>query len=336
MFNKLISEIEALGEGTTLEIEIEVDENGFLDRQCPAEGCGQLFKIKLEDWESKVQEGAVFCAICGHESESGDWHTQEQTEFLQEVALAHLQGRLDDAILEDTRRFNQKNTSGFITMSMAYKPGARPVVIPVAAVEELRQEFSCEQCDCRYSALGAAFFCPACGHNSVENMFEQSLRATRKTVECTETIETAVAGEFDPDTARITVREIVENALGSLVSSFESYTEARFAAQPEAAGIEIRGNAFQNPDRASALFKQIVKIGYEDILQETEYSEFKLLFQRRHVLAHRDGIVDQQYIDNSGDSTYAIGQRLVIDPRSVLRLAHLMSMLARELNRHLK
>lgn len=54
----------------------------------------------------------------------------------------------------------------------------------------------------------------------------------------------------------------------------------------------------------------------------------RLLFQRRHVLSHRQGLVDQTYIDRSGDTTYAVGQRLVVRDADVLELADLLGKLA--------
>ena len=48
-----------------------------------------------------------------------------------------------------------------------------------------------------------------------------------------------------------------------------------------------------------------------------------LLFQRRHLIEHNNGMVDQKYIDKSGDNSYAVGQRLVVkgsDPLTLLAI----------------
>jgi hypothetical protein len=55
------------------------------------------------------------------------------------------------------------------------------------------------------------------------------------------------------------------------------------------------------------------------------------LFQQRHKLAHTEGIVDQDYIVKSGDTTYAVGQRLVIREGAVSRLAELVTKLTGEM-----
>lgn len=40
-------------------------------------------------------------------------------------------------------------------------------------------------------------------------------------------------------------------------------------------------------------------------------------FQQRHSLAHKDGIIDSDYIARSADSTYQAGQRLVVKQAAV-------------------
>jgi hypothetical protein len=62
-----------------------------------------------------------------------------------------------------------------------------------------------------------------------------------------------------------------------------------------------------------------------------EMSDLRRLFQQRHLLAHCEGIVDQEYIDKSGDQTYAVGQRLVIKSDAVGRLLALLEKLSTRL-----
>jgi hypothetical protein len=37
-----------------------------------------------------------------------------------------------------------------------------------------------------------------------------------------------------------------------------------------------------------------------------------MMFQRRHLLEHNNGMVDQTYLDKSLDTSYSIGQRIVV------------------------
>ena len=67
------------------------------------------------------------------------------------------------------------------------------------------------------------------------------------------------------------------------------------------------------------------------MLTPPEFSDLERYFQQRHLLAHCEGIVDQSYIDRSGDRQYSVGQRLIVRKDSVQSLATLVDKLAREL-----
>ena len=45
-----------------------------------------------------------------------------------------------------------------------------------------------------------------------------------------------------------------------------------------------------------------------------------VMFQRRHLVEHNNGMVDRKYIDKSGDNSYVEGQRLVINEKDALNL----------------
>jgi hypothetical protein len=53
------------------------------------------------------------------------------------------------------------------------------------------------------------------------------------------------------------------------------------------------------------------------ILGRADLEQLKRLFQKRHLLAHSDGIVDQRYINESGDMTYKVGQRITVSTSEV-------------------
>ena len=45
-----------------------------------------------------------------------------------------------------------------------------------------------------------------------------------------------------------------------------------------------------------------------------------ILFNRRHLLTHCNGIVDEKYIRNTGDNSYELGQRIIVKDKDLLRL----------------
>ena len=72
-----------------------------------------------------------------------------------------MKGRIDRVLEADARRFNaSQSPQGFFSLSLSYRPGARPVLVPPAAAEVLRQNHECDSCHCHYASIGAAFFLP--------------------------------------------------------------------------------------------------------------------------------------------------------------------------------
>src|SRR5206468_705952 len=87
MFERAISDLEKLGRGVRISIQLPLDEQGYMDRRCPASKCHTEFKICFEDWRNKVRDELVYCPICRHESPSTEWNTVAQQEHIEQVAL---------------------------------------------------------------------------------------------------------------------------------------------------------------------------------------------------------------------------------------------------------
>ena len=70
---------------------------------------------------------------------------------------------------------------------------------------------------------------------------------------------------------------------------------------------------------------------YSDYLAPAEIATLKRAFQQRHLLAHTQGIVDQNYIDRSGDTSHQLGERLVIRGAAVLNFLDVVEKLMEHL-----
>ena len=87
----------------------------------------------------------------------------------------------------------------------------------------MRLRIVCPACSCRYAVIGAAFFCPACGHNAADLMFSQSIAGIRNALDALPGVRAAIP---DRDTAETTARLLVENGLQNAVTAFQRYAEA--------------------------------------------------------------------------------------------------------------
>jgi uncharacterized Zn finger protein (UPF0148 family) len=287
----------------------------------------------MEDWKQKVNDAQAFCPVCREKAKATEWNTPEQQEYISQVGFSHVQDIISQALSQDANDFNRRQHPGFINISLSYKPGTPTLIVPISAAEELRQKFTCEQCGCRYSSLGAAFFCPACGYNSAESTFAQTIEVVRKSLVALPAIREATQAAVDADAAKNTVREILESSMGRMVGAFQRIAEALFDRTPAATTMRRRKNVFQSLTEGSALWRAATGKGYEDLLTPAEMADLLRLFQQRHLLAHCEGIVDQDYITKSRDTTYAVGQRLVIRDGAVSRLAELVTKLTEEMRK---
>jgi hypothetical protein len=334
MFDKLIRRLQPFEKGVRVPVQIPLDDDGYMDRRCPAESCESNFKVLFEDWRDKVRDDIVFCPICRAEAVSTEWNTPEQREYMDRVALSHLLGAVDEGLKESAKEFNRKyGSGGFISMTMSVKAARNPPPIPVESAEAMRQKFSCEQCGCRYSSIGAAFFCPACGHNSAPSAFEQTVETIRTMVAAIPAMRSALESGFNKDVAQDSVRHFIENGHGRLVGAFQRLAQALFLRLPNASTFPVHQNLFQNLTQSSDIWRAATGKGYDNLLARDALQELEKQFQARHLISHRDGLVDQKYIDRSGDTTYGVGQRIVVREQSVLRLAELVSKLATELRK---
>ena len=326
VFDDILRGLQRIPERQVIKVNVVLDDEGYYDRTCPAPECGNLFKVLFEDWKDKVPDELASCAICGETAEPSDFDSTEQRDYLTEQARAHVAGQLNQVFRRATPR---RVSHGLIEMSLTFRPGARPISVPSEAAPAMTQRSVCEVCGCRYASLGAAFFCPACGHNSARATFAGALTTVRATMDLASRVPSLMN---DRDAAADVARQMAENSLMRLWSSYQRFAEASYAATPAGAAAPARRNAFQNLDESDRLWLKAIGKTYADLLAATEHRDLVRLIQARHVLAHRDGLVDADYVAKSGDHRYAVGQRLVVTSAEVRLLADLVAKLADRLS----
>ena len=329
MFEKLKHELRRLEGANQISVSIQTDEDGYFDRQCQKEGCSFEFKVQIEDWLEKIQERA-FCPFCGHSTGSDDWNTEEQSEHFSEVAFSHVSQRIGRAMRSDAERWNRRQSrNGFISVTMKVDGRPTRILLPPSAADPMQLRIECSQCGCRYAVIGAAFFCPGCGHNDAEVLFSLTISNIRKALYVLSEVRSAISDISDRDTAENIARSLVEYGLQNAVTAFQRYAEVLFS--QVAVGPKPRRNAFQNLSKGSKLWFDATGDHYSEYLSVAEYAELKCVFQQRHLLAHTQGIVDQGYIENSGDTSHRLGQRLVIGVNAVRHYLDVIQKLAADL-----
>lgn len=324
MFEELIREVRRLERSHKISVSIPSDADGYSDRECPSSECQFGFKVHEDDWRDKVRDEEVFCPFCGHTADSSKWWTQEQITHAKRAAFAKVQRRIGRAMRQDADRWNRRQPrNSFIRITMKVDDRPRHVLLPPAVAESMRLKITCPDCTCRYAVIGAAFFCPACGHNAADFMFNQSIASIRSVFDALTGVRAAIP---DRDTAETTARLIIENGLQNAVTAFQRYAEALYTRCPSAS--PSRRNAFQSLREGSNLWYSVTGKQYSDYLDSAELTALTRFFQQRHLLAHTQGLIDPDYIARTGDTAYRAGQRLVIRESAVRDCLALIEKLA--------
>jgi hypothetical protein len=140
-------------------------------------------------------------------------------------------------------------------------------------------------------------------------------------------VRDALIDSVGKDEAEITSRSLIESCISDGVVAFQKYCEGRYEMF-----VKPPFNAFQRLKQGSELWERKVGSGYSDWLNAQELNELNILFQKRHILSHNEGIVDEAYISKSGDTTYKPGQRIVVSPKDVNKLAEILERLSGSIN----
>lgn len=310
-------------------ITIHSDEKGYFDRECPNENCLYTFKINMQDWKEKVSDDEVHCPMCGHIDTADKWWTQEQLESMQEIAASYAMSMITKEL---DKAFGKlaRSTRNNKFLKITYKP-SRKITFqnnPIGQSEEWETDITCEKCGTRYSVIGSAYFCPCCGHNSAASAFNESTDSIEKMLKSLPEMKQLLTESYGRDKAETMCRGLLESSLGDIVSAFQKFASCHY---DKLTGEISRVNDFQIIEKGSQLFKDAAGKGYEEWLSDQELHDMNMLFQRRHLIEHNNGMVDQKYVDKSGDHSYVIGQRLVVKENDAYALLAIIKKLAKGL-----
>lgn len=171
----------------------------------------------------------------------------------------------------------------------------------------------CEYCKCRYSFLGAAYFCPACGKENVPGNVMEGFHNIENFISHNIKIKEALNTVLSAEDTESYFIQLIEEHYCKIVALFQKYSENMFLGIPNSVNIKIRKNLFQNIAESSQKWKELKGKGYDDIIDISTLTKINRHFQIRHLLSHTGGIIDQDFVDKINDKTYIIGKRISID-----------------------
>jgi len=300
--------------GNSFSVAIQPGEDGLTGRECPSRDCESYFTIEfgtgLED-----EDLPCHCPYCGYTAPHDEFWTKEQIAYAESVALREI----TDAFQRDMKEleFDHK-PRGALGIGVSMKVQSGPS-IPVRYYREkqLETEAVCANCTLRYSVYGVFAFCPDCGqHNSLQ-ILDKNLEVVGKML--------GLATGVDKELAA----RLVENAMEDCVSAFDGFGReiCRVNAGKSQSPSRAEKTSFQNLCGARKNVREMFGFDLSESVSPEEWTRAVRSFQKRHLVAHRMGVVDEEYIAKTGDRGAVPGRKVSVseaDARSIMHAVRKM------------
>jgi hypothetical protein len=297
--------------GNQLYISLEPDGDGYTGRECPVEECLGYFKVTPR---TGIKDSAPCCCpYCGHCGDNRTFSTRDQIKYAESVALR----QVTDAIHKDLKslEFDHKPQGAFgIEFSLKVtNSGSLP--IRYYREKQLETEVVCDNCTLRYAIYGVFGWCPDCGtHNSLQ-ILSKNLELAKSELILAETVRKELA------------EHLIGDALENVVSGFDGFGREACLRR----GADIRFQNIPTARRKVQEGQEAFGIDFADALGVGEWEHVCRIFQKRHLLAHKMGVIDQEYVRNTNDLTAVIGRKIRISQEEVMSAITIVEALGRRL-----
>jgi len=301
--------LKRLGEQFT--ISIQPDEDGFVGRECPAQNCQGYFKLQ-PGTGLKGENLPCHCPYCGHVAKPTEFATQEQIEFAKSVVIKQVTDAIRRDVQDWDRELRRSTRNSFIEMSVDYKGTSHP--IRYYREKRLETTVVCEKCTLRYAIYGVFAFCPDCGEHNSLKILDKNLELAEK--------EIALADQVDKDLAEHLIGDALENA----VSAFDGFGRETCKVHASASTTpgRVENISFQNLGGVRQRIQDLFGFDLSSGVDAQEWNFACQCFQKRHLLAHKMGVIDQAYIDATHDPQAVIGRKISIDKNEAASLIRVL------------
>lgn len=296
----------ALQDRMTFRISLPTDENGLTGRECPNKECEGYFKIKFGTG-LKESDLPCHCPYCGHKGAQDTFYTRDQIKYAKSIVT----NQVLDALMSELKKTEFSVNGPFgLRLSGRWKAGSRA---PIRRYQEKSLETTvvCSNCTLIYAIFGVFGFCPDCGNRNSLEMLAANLDIAGRQLELTmQTNDAALK------------RHAVENALEDGVAAFDAFGRELMIAFQNVATHPTKTTkaTFQNLDVADDTVDLCFGFRLSGLVSNSDWVLLKRGFQKRHLLAHRLGVVDEKYRLATGDTSVKVGRRVQVTENEVGQL----------------
>jgi len=280
------------------------DEDGFFGRECPQEDCLGYFKIELGTG-LEGDDLPCHCPYCGHVDPHDQFWTQDQLEYAKSLAMRKVQDYVFDEI---KRAFPSQvgRSSDLFSLTFDVKPGS-PLPLHHYQEAQLQTTLVCDACGLRYAVYGVFAYCPDCGsHNSLQ-ILESNLDLAVKELELASGLD-APLGE-----------RLVADALQNVVGAFDAFGREllRVNASNARSSRSVGAVSCQNLENLRKKVQDYFAFDIAEPFNSEEWDSLVVLFQKRHLIAHKMGVIDGSYVAATRDPHAIVGRKVEISTEEV-------------------
>lgn len=281
------------------------DMEGLFGQVCPE--CKTYFRVSH-------LSSLTTCPYCGNSAHGIDFLTKNQIQFAQafcnDFIKSHTERNTIEIDLNNIVNNLDNNTQGWVYS------------------EERQQSLHrCSNCRCSYDILGDYGVCPSCSTPNYQKILDEKFD---KFEEQFKKIDEEITDRHE--------REVEWEKLTRCVSEFEALAntiKSHLAILPmhPKRKSSLSNLSFQNILVASDKMQQWFCIDILNGVSQEDRTFLNKMFNRRHVFTHNAGKVDQEYINNTGDTSVRINQVIKLRSREIKRLIPLVKKCASNLIR---
>jgi len=289
-----------------LEMPIPRSTSGKIHRDCPSAGCVPgLFQLGKAPSGRTVSNAHVTlirrqqdtpgttCPYCGTDAADRAFLFKGDMEAAKKQVLWAAKEDVHDAIHGMLKDLGRGLGSGFIRVKV--ESNRLHSLPPLIRRRDLLRDLTCDICQRSYGVYAAALFCPDCGGRNIHVHFRREIQLIGQQID--------LAKKIGEDGDRELAYRLLGNAHEDVLTAFEAYHKViyrfllkrRLPAEADAlSSKKAIGNRFQNIQRGRELY---ARFGFDPYagLCEDDRQFLGINIEKRHVLGHNLGMVDEAY-----------------------------------------
>jgi hypothetical protein len=249
------------------------------------------------------------CPYCGLSAETHHFRTEGQKKFIQKCCA-----QVTEAVNADK---DGECTIDMDDIADEVSSGIKPPAFYYAETSQ-QNKFTCQSCGVFNDILGVYGYCFSCGcRNNLAVCNDEFEKLSVRLKE-----------------GAITPIECIKNTVSILDSAGVDYVSQLNAHVPMTPGRtrKTRSLKFHDLDYFTETLRMAFDIDLTKNADSSDLNFLKIIFQRRHVFEHNSAVVDQKYLDRSGDKSVKLGQAIRETTQNAERFVNLIASMVHRLH----